>query len=164
MFTISVVLLSHLILVSSSSLTECGIRVRLTPPSPCKLGSKLQLSFHSHGSSHTQLIHTQSIHTQLIHTQSLSWCSEGLIYPNNVLLPQRDEGSAKPCESMEPHRILEPTRIRTQNFWVFKAIVVVSLFYHCTFFQCDLWDTKYFIELNFRKFILFQLASRLQFD
>ena len=42
----------------------------------------------------------------LIYTQSLSWYSTGLV-PN--VQPPRDEGSGKPWQSIEPHRILAPT-------------------------------------------------------
>ena len=48
-----------------------------------------------------------------IHTQSLSWCSTGLVLP--YVLPRRDEGSGKPYQSIEPHRILAPTRDSNQE-------------------------------------------------
>ena len=47
-----------------------------------------------------------------IHTQSLSWCSTELV-PN--VLPWRDEGSVSPVQSIEPHRILAPTRDLNQE-------------------------------------------------
>ena len=47
-----------------------------------------------------------------IHTQSMSWCSTGLI-PN--VLPEEMKARVSPVQSIEPHRILAPTRDSNQE-------------------------------------------------
>ena len=43
------------------------------------------------------------------------------------VLPRRDEGSDKPSATIEPHRIMVPTRIRTQAAGLKSDVVTIIL-------------------------------------